>query len=234
MLQWSDSSAAWLAPLLSYLTAAAMLVLLVWTITRFMRRRRRQRVAWPELLISGGEAAPVPAEGISVLTMTIGNLNPYPVQVLEVAIGTGSVTEAEVAGVNELLGPGRQITLDVQLAGLEPRDGTVDVYFYTTVGKWRHYRVQAGLQWQAWARLHRISLLDQLTDQARELASEQIERHRRQLWKKGRRSARRIVSTLAPADMLPAAPGSRRSRQQLGEVAQGDRLPEVSDFPVDF
>jgi hypothetical protein len=168
-----------------------------------------------------------------MLTMSISNLNSYPVQLLELAAGAGSVTDAEVAGINELLGPGRQLSLDVQLTGLAARDGLIDLYFYTTIGTWRHYRLQAKLQWQPWAGVHRIVLLEQRMDAVRELASEQIERQRRQLWQKDRRHAKRFVSPLAPAGLLPLA-SAARSGGQLGD-GQPERVhPEISDFPADF
>lgn len=236
IIQWAASLAGWftqLEPAAGALLLFGALGALGLLLRQLVLRVSRREPARPDLIISAGETLPVPERGVSILTLTVGNLNTYPVQLLEVAVGTGPRTEAEVAGVNEVLGPGRQLTLDVQLTGLEPRDGSVDVYFYTLIGKWRHYHVRTRLQWQAWSGAHRVVLHEQKTDVARELASEHIEWHRRQSWKKGRRSTRRNASTLTPAGLLPAPSASEGG--QAGEAGRIDRLhPEVSDFPVDF
>src|SRR5690606_22896016 len=155
-----EAALQWLASLqydprrwdaLTWLVVVALALLLVLVLTSTGRRRRRG--VGPQFLLTNGQivlladlpqAAPAdggrrrpalleaPAEADYQLRVTVNNLNPYPVQLLEIAVRTSGGKLPVVADASAVVPPNGAVDVVVDMSDLPGERGTLELYLYTT------------------------------------------------------------------------------------------------------
>ena len=166
-------------------------LLLLWLL---LRRRRAASSGRPEVLLSlgtitlqdgvpeGGVDRPAPRHR---LRLTVSNLNPYAVQVLELALKTPEMTAPVTAEVAAVVPPEGSVVLEEPVEGLVGEEGRVNLYFYTVGGR-GVYRLQAPFTLEPWNERYKISPVNQSVTPARRLASAEVSRAQEQAWRENR------------------------------------------------
>ncbi len=186
----SSDPTAWTATAWSAAGLVLLLVVLVCLLVVAARRRRRRGLV-PEMMVSHGEVMLVgesgdgaaagnglgarlqaPADGKFLLKLALSNLNPYPVQLLELAVRAARGGLPVVAEAGAVVPPNGAVDVAADLFGLPGDDGVVELYLYTNKLTARTFRLSAPLEWEPWARRYRVKALEGRTEVARTLASE--------------------------------------------------------------
>lgn len=214
--KWSAATWWWVGALLAAL-------LLLWLL---LRRGRRVNTLTPEFLISHGELALVdglkrpPGAQVSApgrekfaLSLTLSNLEPWPVQLLELSVRTRGTQGARVVEAGAVVPPRGAVDVSAELFDLPGDSGTIDLYLYASRGA-RTYRVSAPLEWEPWGERYRIRALTATVLQARELPSEELARKQRRAYRK-ERAARRQRALLDETRR-----GAKALMTRVGEAAQ--------------
>lgn len=199
-----------------------LLVLVLRTVARGKRGQRSARAAHPELLISHGQlllsegADPAggtlaPGDALFKLSLTLSNLDPWPVQLLELAVQTRGSAEPVIAEASAVVPPQGAVDVAADLYDLPGDSGFIDFYVYTTQGGRRTYKLSAPLDWEPWAQRYKIRSLSAKLTQTNQLASEertQLERRkhaskvaaerRRGLWEQVKGAWSNLVARLRP------------------------------------
>jgi len=208
----------------AYLAAAAVLLVLVLLIA--WRWRGRRRATGPQFLLTNGVVALLgehdpaaaadggprrpahlvaPAGAGMQLRVTFNNLNPYPVQLLEVALTTGGGRLPVVADASAVVPPNGAVDVVADVSDLPGERGTLQVFVFATKARPQNLCVTVPLEWEPWNLRYRVRATRQRVDASRGTASEQVTRMQRAA---ARRSA-------AKARLDDAARGVRR---RLGEA----------------
>lgn len=230
-LTWSNTT--W-AVLLSLLLLSALLWL--WAGWR-QQARRLAPYTRPELLVTQGEI--LPGEGRDLLKLTISNLSPYPVQVLELALKDATHPLGWLE-LTPLLDVGASVRLEEAITPLRGQHGALWVYVYTPATPKRLFRLIATYTWEPWRERHKISPLGQRIEPVKELASTLAKRQREAQWHKSERERRR-------AEAQRRRQAERLERERRLEARPNPEPPEPDnpappnapnrakiDFPDDF
>lgn len=236
---WSDTT--WVV-LFGLLFVSALLWL------RSARRRQAQQRApytCPELLVTQGEIIPnaysdLPAaKGQGLIRLTISNLSPYPLQVLELALQSDATNLPGWLELTPLLGVGTSVKLEEAIAPFRGQQGELSVYVYAPATPKKLFRLSAGYTWEPWQGRYKISPLGQRIEPARELASALAKRLHEQEWQKAERQRRQ-------AEAQRRRQATRLERRRLREETRQHQVEENSpaprnaldrpkiDFPDDF
>lgn len=197
---------AW--PLQYWLIGAAVLLTLLLLVRRPRRRARPKN--WPELMISHGEVAlaesgPVaaPADGgrrraalLSApegaafqLRMTVSNLNPYPMQLLELALRVSGRKQPVVADASAVVPPHGAVDVVADLTDLPGDTGSFELYLHGTRSRPRSVKLVVPLEWEPWNRRYRLLATGQRVERAGALPSTAVLRTQR-----GRRRSARFAA----------------------------------------
>lgn len=204
----------------TYLALAGALLVLVLLLA--WRWRGRRRTSGPQFLLTNGvvallgrREAAAPADGgprrpayleappgaDMQLRVTFNNLNPYPVQLLEVALTSGGGRLPVVADASAVVPPNGAVDVVADVSDLPGDRGTLEVYVFATKARPQNLRVTVPLEWEPWNLRYRVRATKQRVDAARGTASERLARLQRA-------AARRI----AAQERWEAAVGSLRRR----------------------
>jgi hypothetical protein len=221
--------ATWSTAFWALLGAFVALVLLA-----LLRRRVRRpmEVRQPEILVTRGEVLPDPPPGRSdaaTLIMTISNLSRYPVQVLEVALRTGSERRFGVAEVSALVPAMGEVDVETRLPLGRLEDGVLDVLVYAPATRVKTYQHRAELIWEPWAKRFKVAPLEQRITPARGLPSTRREAVRLPedleppdgIWVEA------SAPVAAPASPAPSPAAERPERQPPGPAALFAMLEDV-------
>ncbi len=217
----------------AYLVLAGVALLLVLLLS--WRWRGRRRATGPQFLLTngvvvllgardpgapadGGPRRPahlVAPPGVDMqLRVTFNNLNPYPVQLLEVALTTGGGRLPVVADASAVVPPNGAVDVVADVSDLPGERGTLQVFVFATKARPQNLRVTVPLEWEPWNLRYRVRATRQRVDASRGTASEQVTRMQRAA---ARRSAVR-------ARLDAAARGvSRWVGESLGALAERRR-----------
>lgn len=178
----------------------------------------------PDLLVSRGEITQAEASTYAQLTLTVGNLNPYPAQLLELALRTNAMPEPEIIEADVLLPPHQSVTITADLEEVTGERGTLDLYLYATRTSHRYYRLRTRLEWEPWHSRYKIVPLHQRLGNVRELASTRTNRRARKEWRRQNRPAE---------EPTPEAPPQQAPLDDAPTENQDERRGRM-DFPKEF
>ncbi len=194
---------------LTWLVLVALLVLVVALLTR---ARRRRAVRLPEMMISHGEVLLVaepeadyttrpsgvlgagleaPPRARHLLKLALSNLNPYPVQLIELAVRTRGSKLPVVAEAGAVVPPNAAVDVSADLFDLPGDEGVVELYLFSGRLKGRIFRLVAPLEWEPWDQRYRVKALEGRTERARRLASQERLRSERRAFESSRRREKR-------------------------------------------
>ncbi len=210
----SSDPTTWTATAWSVAGLALLLVVLVLLLAAAARRRRRRRLV-PEMLLSHGEIVLLgdgdrafveskvdgsldsrlepPAGGKYLLKLALSNLNPYPVQLLELSVRAARGRLPVVAEAGAVVPPNGAVDVAADLFDLPGDGGVIELYLYTNKLRTRTFRLSAPLEWEPWARRYRVKALAGRTEAVQRLASEDRRRFEGLEYARERRQARRAA-----------------------------------------
>lgn len=239
-----------IGPVVGVLLLLAALVVLVSLIPR-RGERLSQR---PDVLISKGEISFREGDGALVLSLTVSNLNLYPLQLLELSVNLDDLPAPLTTEVAALVAPQGTVELTAELEDARGDEGTLELYLYTTETRRKTHRLVAKFLWEPWNGRYKISQLGQKVIPVRALAS--TRHHRRQLasWRRQLSVSHApdgnpiLADELSSVDLPPdnatpngEAAAARRSRPAAGKRDTRDSAEEEPgdsrvplDFPRDF
>ena len=175
-LVWTDKM-LWITLGLIIIFILLLSILLV----RLIKRPRHY--GRPELLISHGDITPISDDGHrQLITLSISNLNPYPIQLLEFSIKTNIMMHAMMIDITDVASPHNTITLEAELEGLEGETGVIELYAYTAATNRQIYRLKANLNWEPWNNRYKVETTGQTLNMSRTLASANVSRQRKAAW----------------------------------------------------
>lgn len=204
-----------LDPRVWWAAGGALLVLLfLWLL---VRRRKAARNSHPEVVLSLGTIAAADGENagsgsLHRLRLTVSNLNPYAVQVLELALKTPRMGVPVTAEVAAVVPPEGSVALEQSLTGLAGEEGRLNLYFYTA-GSQRIYRLQAPFALEPWNNRYKISPLNQNVAPVKHLASSGVSRVQEQAW----RNEHERSEPAATRSVVRVAQGTRETRGRAAE-----------------
>lgn len=230
------TSTAWSVAGLGLLLLALVLLLTV------ASGRRRRRSLGPEMMMSHGEIVLVgehdgglvesrvdgsldsrleaPATGRYLLKLALSNLNPYPVQLLELSVRTARGTPV-IAEAGAVVPPNGAVDVMADLFDLPVGDGVIELYLYTNKLQEKTFKFVAPLEWEPWAHRYRVKTLDGHIEPAPRLASEDRRRLERQEYtRERRREQRRALAGSAKEKVA----GLRRQMDDY-RAARAERQP---------
>jgi len=171
-------------------TALLLLLLLAFLLRRKRKEPRSSRR--PEVLVSLGaismyegpdETGEVLLPKRTRLRMTVSNLNPYPMQVVELALKTPEMDLPVVAEVAQLIPPEGSVVVEEHLPEVTGEEGRLNLYLYAANNKGRIYRLQASFALEPWNARYKISPLNQTVAPAKQLASAGVNRVKGREWR---------------------------------------------------
>lgn len=219
---------AWDAGAWQAATWLALAVALVALLVIVLRLRRGVPASLPEMMVSHGEIVlqdgPASHEGVQYglaapagathqLTLTLSNLNSWPVQLLELAVRTRGLRQPVVAVAGSVVPPNGAVDVAAELYDLPGDAGVIQLYFYSNRGRRRTYMLSAPLEWQPWDQRYRVRALASKVTPVTTLASQ--ERRQREArsyrWAKRRQRHREL------------AEGAWRRAEELGRQVRDKR-----------
>lgn len=207
-----------------------VVALLVWPLVT--RLRRRGSATLPELMVSHGEIALVDEPGSEAsgydlaappgashqLRLTLSNLNPWPVQFLELAVRTRGLRQPVVAEAGSVVPPNGAVDVEVELFDLPGDAGMVELYVYSNRGGRRTYKLSAPLEWEPWDRRYRIRSLSARVVPVATLASQEKRRREKRLYRSAKRRERQ--RELADATWRRAEELTRQVKERRAAAAE--------------
>lgn len=223
---------------------AGSVLVLLFLLRLLLRRRDRGATGRPEVLLSLGtirlsEGLDASGEVLlpqqQLLRVTVSNLNPYAVQVLELALKTPEMAAPVTAEVAAVVPPEGSVVVEEPLPELAGEEGQLNLYFYMAGSK-RLYRLQAPFALEPWNSRYKISPLGQSVAPVRQLASAGVNRMQERAWQeqgerdRAQHSVRRSPRTPETAPRVFDAPvDAPRSSPEPNERRRQDGL-----FPDEF
>lgn len=201
-----------------WLLVALLLVLLLWLALRPRRPRPTRAAGRPELLVSQGEIAPMQESRLWRVSMAVSNLNPYPVQLLELALTEKGSSLPLTADLDLLVPPHGSSRVELELDPLAADEGTLELFAYTAATRRRFWRLRAEFVWEPWNDRYKVDALRQKVRATRSLASARKRRERQEAW---RRERLEPAGAPEPAATYPVADGFEGLVEPLAERPQG-------------
>lgn len=183
----------------------ALVVLTLVLVALVRRRRRGVSRALPEMMISHGEIVlleepadaqelaydmTAPAQASHRLSLTLSNLNPWPVQLLELAVRTRGLRQPVVAEAGSVVPPNGAVDVVADLFDLPGDVGVVELFLYSNRGGRRTYKLSAPLEWEPWDKRFRIRALSSRVTPVGTLASQERRRNERRSYESAKRRQR--------------------------------------------
>ncbi len=216
-----------------------VLALLAIALLAFALKKRRRVVqpGVPEMMVSHGEIVLVaesdddddgPAYGLAApprahhrLELTLSNLNPYPVQLLELAVRTRNLRMPVVAEAGSVVPPNGAVDVVAELFDLPGDAGVVELYLYSSRSGRRTFVVTAPLEWEPWAQRYRIKALALKVAPTGTLASQERRRRERRSYESAKRRERQ--RELAEAAFRRAEDLGRQMRDRRAAATEQRR-----------
>lgn len=252
----SSDPTTWTATAWSAAGLALLLVVLVLLLAAAARRRGRRRLV-PEMLMSHGEILLVgepgareagasgfdarlqaPADGKYLLKLALSNLNPYPVQLLELSVRAARGGLPVVAEAGAVVPPNGAVDVAADLFDLPGDGGVIELYLYTNKLRAKTFRLSAPLEWEPWARRYRVKALAGRTEAAQRLASEDRRRFEGLEYARERRRVKRAAVAGAVRERAEGlrrqVEGYRAARAERDRAGRMARVEEAArtDRPV--
>lgn len=233
----------------------ALVVLGVVLLRLLGRRRRRTSSSLPEMMISHGEIRLVdeaeagadagydltaPARASHKLSLTLSNLNPWPVQLLELAVRTRGLRQPVVAEAGSVVPPNGAVDVVAELYDLPGDVGVVELFLYSTRGGRRTYRLSAPLEWEPWDKRFKVRALASKVTPVGALASQERRRDERRSYRSAKRRERQrefAEATWRRAEEFTKQVKERRAAatERRVTVLAGDQMgarpPHAGDDP---
>ena len=235
------------------LTWLAFALVVILAIPLFKRRRRGRTGGLPEMMISHGEIRVGPEESVDRvyafpgalgatttvtpprvphhLKLALSNLNPYPVQLIELAVHARGGKLPIVAEAGAVVPPNGAVDVTAELGDLAGEAGVLELYLYSNRLKGKTFRLVAPLEWEPWEQSYRVKALKSRTERVARLASQARKVGERQAFLAARRREKRkelARAALERADSLKRQVEEYRvSRMQRSHAAA-----EASDAAV--
>ncbi len=242
-----------------YLVAGGFLLVIVLLLA--LRRRRRMRGHGPQFLLTNGQVALVadaeraaPADGGPrqpafltapedadyQLRVTFNNLNPYPVQLLEVAVRTGTGRIPVVAEASAVVPPNGAVDVVADLHDLPGERGVLQAYVFATRSRPQNLRLSVPLEWEPWNLRYRVKATQQRVESSQGVASEQVSRMERAAAVRTARKERlgaavkglseRVSDAAASVtDRARAAAAARQARARAAAAERTQRRAEAAE-----
>lgn len=222
--------------LLAFMVLALLLVLSV------RRRRRSAASTLPEMMISHGEIVLVdapqdaqqvvydmaaPAQASHRLSLTLSNLNPWPVQLLELAVRTRGLRQPVVAEAGSVVPPNGAVDVVADLFDLPGDVGVVELFLYSNRGGKRTYKLSAPLEWEPWDKRFRIRALSSRVTPVGSLASQERRRNERRSYESAKRRQRQ--RELAEATWRKAEEFTRQVKERRRTPTENRVAPLVGE-----
>lgn len=204
------------------------------------RRRLGAARAVPELMISHGEVAvvdegaygdPTAEDPTHRLGLTLSNLEPQPLQLLELAVRTRGQRRPVVTEAGAVVPPNGAVDVVADLFDLSGEVLTVELFLFSGRGRNRTYRLSAPVEWEPWAKRFRIVSLSSSVTPAAKLASQELRRLERRSYmsaKRRERSKELAEATWRRAEEFGRQLKERRaaaSEQRVAAMAEGSTPP---------
>lgn len=247
-----------------YLVAAGVLLVIVLLLA--MRWRGRTRAQGPQFLLTNGyvvlqtdDDAAAPADGGArrpafltapddarfQLRVTFNNLNAYPVQLLEIALRTGTGRVPVVAEASAVVPPNGAVDVVADVRDLPGERGVLQAFVFATKARPQNLRVSVPLEWEPWNLRYRVKATQQRVEPSSGVASERVSRMEKAA---ARRDARRerfgsaakdvgqglSDAWAAAAERMKAAAAARRARARAAAEERARRRPtdEAPSGPI--
>ncbi len=223
---------------LTWGSIVALLVVL-WLLIA-LRQSRRQLVGRPELLVSRGEITAYEADIAErettnslayELRLTLSNLNPYPVQVLELSLKTEVLKDPVCLELSQLLAPNSSARLSQDLPEINGVSGKLSLYFYAAATAKKYFRLDAMLNFEPWEARYKISPLDQKISSSKRLASAGQKKQLEQAWRAQETRRKQELSESFDASLTA---GAAISDSANPETATGSSEEKSFEFPEEF
>lgn len=200
--------------------------------------RRGAPSSLPEMMVSHGQIVlgdaeqaqggnvpyglSAPAEAAHHLSLTLSNLNPWPVQLLELAVRTRGLRQPVVAVAGSVVPPNGAVDVAAELFDLPGDAGVIELYLYSNRGGKRTFKLSAPLEWEPWDQRYRVKALSSKVAPVTTLASQ--ERRKREArsyrWAKRRQRQRELAeATWRRAEELGRQVKERRANAAEGRLA---------------
>ena len=244
-----------------YLLAAGVLLVVVLLLA--LRWRGRTRAGGPQFLLTNGyvvlqtdDDAAAPADGGArrpafltapddarfQLRVTFNNLNAYPVQLLEIALRTGTGRVPVVAEASAVVPPNGAVDVVADVRDLPGERGVLQAFVFATKARPQNLRVSVPLEWEPWNLRYRVKATQQRVEPSSGVASERLSRMEKAA---ARREARReLVGSAAKGvgqglsgawdaavERLKSAAAARRARAKAAAEERARRRP-VEEEPT--
>ncbi len=242
-----------------YLVAAGVLLVVVLLLA--MRWRGRSRALGPQFLLTNGyvvlltqEHAAAKADGGTrspaflmapddadfQLRVTFNNLNPYPVQLLEIALRTGTGRVPVVAEASAVVPPNGAVDVVADVHDLPGERGVLQAFVFATKARPQNLKVTVPLEWEPWNLRYRVKATQQRVEPSQGVASDRLSRmeraaarrdlRRERIGSAAKSTGRRLGSAWDSAvDRVRAAVAARRARARAAAAQRASRRAEVEE-----
>lgn len=136
-----------------------------------------------------------PADAAYQLRVTVNNLNPYPVQLLEIAVRTSAGRLPVVADASAVVPPNGAVDVVADITDLPGDRGTLELYLYNNKVAPRSLRLLVPVDWEPWNQRYRVRATAQRLEPSRVVASQSRRRQERAAIRRGR--LREVVGAAA-------------------------------------
>lgn len=232
----------------AYLVLAGAALLLALLVS--LRWRGRRRARGPQFLLTNGVVALLgqhdpaaaadggprrpahlvaPAEADMQLRVTFNNLNPYPVQLLEVALTTGGGRLPVVADASAVVPPNGAVDVVADVRDLPGERGTLQMFVFATKARPQNLRVTVPLEWEPWNLRYRVRATRQRVDASRGTASEQVTRMQRAAARRAAARARLDAAARALRRWLGETVGALAERRREAARARREAARAASE-----
>ena len=145
------------------------------------------------------------------LRVTVNNLNPYPVQLLEIAVRTSAGRLPVVADASAVVPPNGAVDVVADIADLPGERGSLELYLYNNKVAPRSLRLLVPVDWEPWNQRYRVRATAQHVEGTRVVASEVRQRQERAAVRRGK------VKEWVGATAQGVAERAGDLRRELGE-----------------
>ncbi len=235
------------------LTWLALALVVILAVPLFMRRRRGRTGGLPEMMISHGEIKVGPEESVDRvyafpgalgatttvtpprvphhLKLALSNLNPYPVQLIELAVHARGSKLPIVAEAGAVVPPNGAVDVTAELGDLAGEAGVLELYLYSNRLKGKTFRLVSPLEWEPWEQSYRVKALNSRTERVARLASQTRKQGERQAFLAARRREKR--KELARAAMERADSLKRQVEEyRVSRMQRSHAAAEAADAAV--
>ena len=201
---------------------AVFVALLFALVFRLLRRRRARGFPTPELVVAKGEVVQLENSILQQLSVRVGNLGDYSVQLLELTLSSSVLPEPILIEAVELLRPHTARELKAILpTDLVGDEAVLKAYGYVVRNSERVFELRANLTWEPRNKRYKVSPLGQTLRPARKLDT-RLDELRKRAWLEYNPNTRPARAAVQPSP--PEPPDERRAVAKKAEL----------EFPNEF